>query len=60
MLSRDTLVIGITQSGETADTLAAMRLARESRARTLAITNMMGTQITREVDSVIYTRPGWR
>ena len=58
VLSRDTLVIGITQSGETADTLAAMRLARESRARTLAITNMMGTQITREVDSVIYTRAG--
>ena len=58
VLSRDTLVIGITQSGETADTLAAMRLARESRARTLAITNMMGTQITREVDSVLYTRAG--
>ena len=58
VLSRDTLVIGITQSGETADTLAAMRLARESRAHTLAITNMMGTQITREVDSVLYTRAG--
>jgi glutamine---fructose-6-phosphate transaminase (isomerizing) len=58
VLSKDTLVIGITQSGETADTLAAMRLARESRARTLAITNMMGTQITREVDSVVYTRAG--
>jgi glutamine---fructose-6-phosphate transaminase (isomerizing) len=58
VLSRDTLVIGITQSGETADTLAAMRLARESRARTLAITNMMGTQVTREVDSVLYTRAG--
>ena len=58
VLSRDTLVIGITQSGETADTLAAMRLARESRARTLAITNMMGTQITRDVDSVLYTRAG--
>ena len=58
VLSKDTLVIGITQSGETADTLAAMRLARESRAHTLAITNMMGTQITREVDSVLYTRAG--
>ena len=58
VMSRDTLVIGITQSGETADTLAAMRLARESRARTLAVTNMMGTQITREVDSVLYTRAG--
>jgi glucosamine--fructose-6-phosphate aminotransferase (isomerizing) len=58
VLSPNTLVIGITQSGETADTLAAMRLARESGARTLAITNMMGTQITREVDSVLYTRAG--
>jgi glucosamine--fructose-6-phosphate aminotransferase (isomerizing) len=58
VLSRDTLVIGITQSGETADTIAAMRLAREQGARTLAITNMMGTQITREVDAVLYTRAG--
>jgi glucosamine--fructose-6-phosphate aminotransferase (isomerizing) len=51
-------VIGISQSGESADTLAAMRLARESGSPTLAITNMMGTQITREVDSVLYTRAG--
>jgi glutamine---fructose-6-phosphate transaminase (isomerizing) len=58
VLSRDTLVIGISQSGETADVLAAMRLAREKGARTVAITNMMGSQITREVDSVIYTRTG--
>jgi glutamine---fructose-6-phosphate transaminase (isomerizing) len=58
VLSKDTLVIGITQSGETADTIAAMRLARKSGAHTLAITNMMGTQITREVDSVLYTRAG--
>jgi len=58
VLSKDTLVIGISQSGETADTLAAMRLAREKGARTLAITNMMGSQITREVDSVLYTRCG--
>jgi glutamine---fructose-6-phosphate transaminase (isomerizing) len=58
VLSKDTLVIGITQSGETADTIAAMQLAREQGARTLAITNMMGTQITREVDSVLYTRCG--
>src|SRR5205809_3392387 len=58
VLSRDTLVIGISQSGETADTLAAMRLAREKGARTLAITNQMGSQITREVDSVLYTRCG--
>jgi glucosamine--fructose-6-phosphate aminotransferase (isomerizing) len=56
VLSRDTLVIGISQSGETADTLAAVKLAREQGARTLAITNMMGSQITREVDAVLYTR----
>ena len=58
VLTKDTLVIGISQSGETADTIAAMRLARESGARTVAITNMMGTQITREVESVLYTRAG--
>src|SRR5437667_10063577 len=58
VLSKDTLVIGITQSGETADTIAAMRLAREQGARTLAITNQLGTQVTREVDSVLYTRAG--
>ena len=58
VLSKDTLVIGISQSGETADTIAAMRLAREQGARTLAITNLMGAQITREVDAVLYTRAG--
>jgi glucosamine--fructose-6-phosphate aminotransferase (isomerizing) len=58
VLSKDTLVIGISQSGETADVLAAMRLAREKGAHTVAITNMMGSQITREVDSVIFTRTG--
>ena len=51
-------MIGISQSGETRDTIHAMRLAREKGARTLAITNMMGTQITREVDTVLYTRAG--
>jgi glucosamine--fructose-6-phosphate aminotransferase (isomerizing) len=58
VLSRDTLVIGISQSGETRDTVNAVKLARESGAHTLAITNLMGTQITREVDSTIYTRCG--
>ncbi len=53
-----TLVIGISQSGETRDTIAALKLAREKGARTVAITNMMGSQITREVDSVLYTRAG--
>jgi glutamine---fructose-6-phosphate transaminase (isomerizing) len=58
VLSKDTLVIGISQSGETADTIAAMHLARKQGARTLAITNQLGTQITREVDAVLYTRAG--
>jgi glucosamine--fructose-6-phosphate aminotransferase (isomerizing) len=58
VLSRDTLVIGISQSGETRDTVNAVKLARESGARTLAITNLMGTQITREVDATLYTRCG--
>jgi glucosamine--fructose-6-phosphate aminotransferase (isomerizing) len=58
VLSKDTLVIGISQSGETRDTVNAMKLARESGARTLAITNLMGTQITREVESTLFTRCG--
>ncbi len=53
-----TLVIGISQSGESRDTIQAMKLAREKGARTVAITNTMGSQITREVDSVLYTRTG--
>ena len=52
------LVIGITQSGETADTLAAMRLARERGAKVMAITNIMGSQVTRDADTVLYTRAG--
>jgi glutamine---fructose-6-phosphate transaminase (isomerizing) len=52
------LVIGISQSGETADTLAAMRLARERGATVLAITNVMGSQATRDADGVLYTRAG--
>jgi glucosamine--fructose-6-phosphate aminotransferase (isomerizing) len=51
-------VIGITQSGETADTLAAMRLARERGATVLAVTNVMGSQATRDADAVLYTRAG--
>jgi glutamine---fructose-6-phosphate transaminase (isomerizing) len=58
VLSKDTLVIGISQSGETRDTVNAMKLARESGARTLAITNLMGTQITREAESTLFTRCG--
>jgi glutamine---fructose-6-phosphate transaminase (isomerizing) len=52
------LVIGITQSGETADTLAAMRMAREHGASVLAITNVMGSQATRDADGVLFTRAG--
>src|SRR5207302_7757038 len=58
VLSRDTLVIGISQSGETRDTVNAVKLARELGARTLAITNQMGTQITREAEAALYTRCG--
>jgi glucosamine--fructose-6-phosphate aminotransferase (isomerizing) len=58
VIDEKTLVIGITQSGETRDTIEAVKLAREKGARTVAITNMMGSQITREVDSVLYTRAG--
>jgi len=52
------LVIGITQSGETADTLAAMRLARQRGATVLAVTNVRGSQATRDADGVLYTRAG--
>ena len=54
----DTLVVAISQSGETADTLAALRLAREHGAPTLAITNAPGSQLTREADAVLLTRAG--
>src|SRR3954449_2939720 len=52
------LVIGITQSGETADTLAAMRLARECGSKVLAICNVMGSQATRDAHAVLFTRSG--
>ena len=58
VLPDGTLVFGISQSGETRDTVHAVRLARELGARTVAITNLPGTQITREVDGVLYTRAG--
>ncbi|MCQ1535604.1 glutamine--fructose-6-phosphate transaminase (isomerizing) [Methanosarcina sp. KYL-1] len=53
-----TLAIAITQSGETADTLAAVREIRSYNCPTLAITNVVGSTITRETDSVLYTRAG--
>jgi glucosamine--fructose-6-phosphate aminotransferase (isomerizing) len=52
------LVVGITQSGETADTLAAMRLARGRGAKVVAITNVAGSQATRDSDGVLFTRAG--
>ena len=53
-----TLVLGITQSGETADTLAAMRLARTRGAAVVAMTNAPGSQATRDADAVLFTRAG--
>jgi glucosamine--fructose-6-phosphate aminotransferase (isomerizing) len=52
------LVVGISQSGETADTLAAMRLAKERGATVLAVTNVMGSQATRDADGTLFTRAG--
>jgi len=58
VLDRDTLVVAISQSGETADTLEAVRHARDQKARVLAICNTNGAQIPRESDAVLYTRAG--
>jgi glucosamine--fructose-6-phosphate aminotransferase (isomerizing) len=58
LLEDDSLVIGITQSGETADTLAAMRLARARGATVLALTNVAGSQATQDADGVLLTRAG--
>ncbi len=52
------LMIGISQSGETADTLAAMRTARRHGATVMAVSNIMGSQATREADGVLFTRAG--
>ena len=58
VLDEHDLVVGISQSGETADTLAPMRLARERGAKVLGVTNVMGSQATRDSDGVIFTRAG--
>ncbi len=58
ILTRHTLVVAISQSGETADTLMAIRHAREQRAKVLAICNTNGSTIPRESDAVIYTHAG--
>ncbi len=58
IVGRGTLVVAISQSGETADTLMALRHAREQRARVLSICNTNGSTIPRESDAVIYTHAG--
>jgi glucosamine--fructose-6-phosphate aminotransferase (isomerizing) len=58
VLDRQTLVVAISQSGETADTLEAVRHARQQRAKVLAICNTNGAQIPRESDAVLYTHAG--
>jgi glucosamine--fructose-6-phosphate aminotransferase (isomerizing) len=58
VLDRSTLVVAISQSGETADTLEAVRHAKEQKAKVLAICNTNGSQIPRECDAVLYTRAG--
>jgi glucosamine--fructose-6-phosphate aminotransferase (isomerizing) len=58
VLDARTLVIGISQSGETADTLAAIRYARRQQARTIVITNVVGSSLSREADGVLYTHAG--
>jgi glucosamine--fructose-6-phosphate aminotransferase (isomerizing) len=58
ILTRSTLVIAISQSGETLDTLMAVRHAREQRSRVLAVCNVRGSSIPREADAVVYTHAG--
>ena len=58
LLDKDTLVTAVSQSGETADTLAGVKEARERGARVLSICNVLGSSLTRESDGVIYTHAG--
>ena len=58
ILDRDTLVVIISQSGETADTLAALRIAKDRGLKTLAVVNVVGSSIAREADHVLYTMAG--
>ena len=58
IINKETLVIAISQSGETADTLAAMREAKNKNAKILSICNVKGSSITRESDTVLYTHAG--
>ncbi len=58
IIDEHTLLITISQSGETADTLAALRLAKERKAKTLSVVNVKGSSIARESDYVLYTHAG--
>ena len=58
IIDKNTLCIFISQSGETADTIAALKLSKEKGAKTLAISNVIGSSITREADYSIYTHAG--
>jgi glucosamine--fructose-6-phosphate aminotransferase (isomerizing) len=58
VLDKNSLVIGIAQSGETADTLAAVRFGREMGASVVAVTNVVGSSITRDADAVLFTHAG--
>jgi glucosamine--fructose-6-phosphate aminotransferase (isomerizing) len=58
VIGRNTLVVAVSQSGETADTLEAVRHARSQRAWVLAVSNTVGSSIAREADAVLYTRGG--
>ncbi|MCH7232069.1 glutamine--fructose-6-phosphate transaminase (isomerizing) [Glycomyces sp. L485] len=58
VLDRSTLVVAISQSGETMDTLMAVRHAKDQKARVLSISNTVGSTIPRESDAVLYTRAG--
>jgi len=57
-IDEDTLVVAISQSGETADTLAGVRKAREQKATVISIVNVVGSTLTRESDGVVYTHAG--
>jgi glucosamine--fructose-6-phosphate aminotransferase (isomerizing) len=58
LISSNSLTVAISQSGETADTLAAARLAKERGSRLLALTNVVGSTLSREADDILYTRAG--
>ena len=58
IVAKNTLAVVITQSGETADTLAALREAKKKGARSIAICNVVGSMATRETDGTVYTHAG--